>query len=164
MRYLTAFILLLGLALPVAGLDTRKELQVDYTDDNLAARHIAGVWGPDADLNVRLGMTNTAWKRVEFERNDRIVILIPDKFSIPLQRFRIFLAGWMRFEDRSCPFVLISYQGNPTIMYFLEEQKGVFNDARSINVFLAPAADRKQDVLYLAFGKDNDKLNAFKRQ
>jgi hypothetical protein len=156
--------LLTGLVLPVAGLDTRKELQVDYTDDNPAARYLTGVWGPDAALDLRLGRTNSPWKKVEFERNDRIVVLIPDKYAIPLHRFRIFLAGWMRFEDRSCPFVLISYQGNPTIMYFIEEQKGVFSDARSIRVFLAPAVDRKQDILYLSTGKENDTLHAFKRQ
>ena len=164
MRKFILFTLCLGLVFSVAGARLRKELKVDYTDKNATAKWLAGHWIPDSAINKRLGRETGQWKLVEFVRNDRVVLLIPDRFVLPLHRFRIFSAGWMRTEKQSCPFVLLHYQGNPALMYFLPKKDGGYGDGRSVFLFLAQGKARNQDILCISSGPENSIINAYRRR
>lgn len=92
---------------------------------------------------------------------------VPAKFLDAAKRegitIDIRLAGYMEMGGTKHPFILATFHGNPHIFYFRERGGDPFGDSESFNVMLAPAKDRKNDLLFIGGDFNNQPFRAYAR-
>ena len=143
-------------------------VQVTADKENVVASRLEGKWVVGRELNLDLtgrpdAIGESVANRVEFTSDKSVAAAIPDKYDSFLGKKTIYLAGMMTLRGRRHPFVLVSHRGNPHVVYFRERDGHPMGDAESFNVMLAPADDRKNDLLFIGGDFNNQPFAAFER-
>ena len=73
------------------------------------------------------------------------------------------LAGYLEMSGAKHPFILTTFQGNPHVFYFRERGGDPYGDSESFNVMLAPAKERKNDLLFVGGDFNNQPFVAYAR-
>jgi hypothetical protein len=163
---LAAVVVMLSVGAGVSALELAKD------KENVVASSLEGKWRPNAELTKRLvgrsGPERPAgvyieFETVEFASDDSVAATVPQAYEKFLKDKTIYMSGTMTLRARKYPFLLISRSGNPHVVYFRERDGVAMGDAESFNVMLAPAKDRRNDLLFLGGDFNNQPFSAFER-
>ena len=69
----------------------------------------------------------------------------------------------MTHLDKNYPFILTEFFGNPYLIYFRSKGNDPMGDTESFNLILAPAADPRNDLLFIGGDFNNQPFRAFMR-
>ena len=150
-----------------------KALTITVDTENVIASRLEGTWALQIQLTATLqNQTPEAYaeesrvpKRVEFKSDAKVVSQLPNEmvkvFHDNAQP--IYLSGWMELMGQKAPFVLTSFHGNPHLVFWESREGNLFANPESFNLALAPAADRKDDLLLIGGDHNNQPFIAMKR-
>jgi hypothetical protein len=159
------------LALLAAGAGLRA-LEIAREKENVVAASLEGKWRPDVELTKRLtgraGPENPPGEYIEFETvefasDDSVAAKVPVGYDKFLKDKTVYMSGTMTLRGAKFPFILISRNGNPHVVYFRPRDNEPMGDAESFNLCLAPAKDRKNDLLFIGGDFNNQPFSAFER-
>ena len=147
---------------PVARSDNRNQEQ------NVVASRLEGSWKLEPALTERLrGSARPGNRTMTFIIDKEVESKIPERFKEAAKRegitLEIRLSGYLEMGDGKFPFILTTFHGNPYIFYFRERGGDPFGDSESFNVMLAPAKDRKNDLLFTGGDFNGVPFHAFAR-
>lgn len=143
--------------------------RVEPNQQNVVASRLVGTWEPDLALAERLGVSPA--DRIRFESDPEIAAKIPERYAKPLADRQIFLAGTMTRTTpaeagpsiQRYPFILLTMEGNPHLVYFRERKGDPMGDAESFNLSVIPAKDTANDLLFIGGDSNNQPFAAFHR-
>jgi hypothetical protein len=102
-----------------------------------------------------------------FRSDATIAGLIPERMASQLlQAFpsvQIFMAGTMTMGGKDYPFLLVSTNGNPHVLFFREKNGDRFGDGESFLLALTPAKEPANDLLFIGGDFNNQPFSAFRR-
>ena len=136
---------------------------VEPDDKSVVAQRLAGTWAMNAALTERLtGKAKHKVKTVAFRPDAGVAGQVPAALHKKLGR--IYLSGWMLFNDKvRFPFLLISLGGNPHVVFFEKRGDDPFGDGESFYVMLAQGRDQKKDLLFIGGDFPKEPFMAFDR-
>ena len=142
-------------------------LKVQADKENVVASRLEGTWTLHADLTKRLTGEKSDSAGYQFTKDDDVAAAVPDKFEKILKDMTIYMSGKMKVtrgkNEETYPFVLVSYKGNPRVIYFREGDGQPMGNAESLNVMLAQAKDKANDLLFVGGDFNNQPFRAFER-
>lgn len=155
-----------ALAVPVAV----GQLRVQPDQNHVVASRLEGVWVADAELCKRLG-SRSGNGHVEFRSDPAVLDALPPKLTSAMEKslgeFRIWMAGTVTFVEGERtmrgPFLLTTHTGNTSVVFFRSVEGQELDDAESGIVALAPARDRKNDILFMGGDFNNEPFRALRR-
>ncbi len=152
---------------PKPGAAVARQLPPQATEQNVVASRLAGAWKLEPGLTERLRGDVTGPGTMVFVADSDVKAKVPAKFLDAAKRegitIDIRLAGYMEMGGTKHPFILATFHGNPHIFYFRERGGDPFGDSESFNVMLAPAKDRKNDLLFIGGDFNNQPFRAYAR-
>ncbi len=154
-------------ALLVSGVDAQLKVESDKL--NVVANYLEGDWKPLPELSKRLfgrerGGPIGAFDVISFQSEPRVLQRLPAKLAEKLKNERVYFAGYMRLDDKKeYPFFLLTFHGNPYIVYFIPKGDDHFSNAESFNVFVAVAKERDNDILLLGSESIPRPFSAYER-
>jgi RNA polymerase sigma factor (sigma-70 family) len=136
----------------VADGGTQGALTVTPAAENVVGSRLVGEWRPDPELSKRLGDKGWANVVLTIAADPKVAADVPDAYRPMFAGKRIYMAGRMQVqpekgETLSYSFLLVEHLGNPMLIYFLPEGPNVCASEEAVTVMLAPAANRKDDLL-----------------
>ena len=155
-RKLTVFLLIVPMVV-MAGLEVKKEKQ------NVVAGRLTGKWQTQIDLTAQLNGTPVYESTYTFTEDSSIADKVPEAIAAFLTGKQIYLAGIMTHLDKNYPFILTEFFGNPYLIYFRSKGNDPMGDTESFNLILAPAADPRNDLLFIGGDFNNQPFRAFMR-
>ena len=129
-------------------------------DRNVVANRLEGKWVLDEALAERLGSKGRI-TGIEFTSDPSVAYSLPDLPFLKkiLVSSTIYKTGYMTMsakEDSSSdligkplPYILVTWEGNPQVIWFRERGGDPMGDAESNMVSLAVAKDTANDVLFI---------------
>lgn len=154
------------------GLGTRSPQdppKVNEDPENVVAGHLVGSWKVHARLTSRLvgGVVPEPARpdsvSISFEADATVVDQIPQRLWPNLSESWIYMAGTLRLRSKPHPFLLVEQHGNPHLIYFRERAGDPFGDSESFKLFIAPAEEREDDLLFVGGDFNNQAFEAFER-
>jgi len=158
--------------LAVGALYRAAALEIAKEKENVVASSLEGKWRPNVELTKRLvGRTGPEkppgdyieFEAVEFASDDSVAAKVPQAYEKALKDKTVYMSGTMTLRGKKFPFILISRSGNPHVVYFRPRDSEPMGDAESFNVCLAPAKDRRNDLLFIGGDFSNQPFSAFER-
>lgn len=149
-------------------------VKVEPDKENVVASRLEGQWRLHGDLTERL--TSQAASKTSlgmgftFTTDPAVGDMVPERFEKLLKDKRVYLAGYMQRHELSAPkkerfpFLLVSHQGNPCLIYFRPKGDDPTGDAESMFVMLAVAKDRDKDLLFVGGDFNNQPFTAYERR
>ena len=156
-------------AAAAAAAAREKQGDVRTQEQNVVASRLAGTWELETALTERLRGRKTAVPdpKLVFVDDPDVKMKIPDKFVEAVKKdgvmIEVRMAGYVEMRGAKHPFILTTVEGNPHIFYFRERGGDPFGDSESFNVMLAPAKDRKNDLLFVGGDFNNQPFVAYAR-
>jgi len=165
------YVLVALFACAVSVVALAAALKVQPDKENVVASRLEGRWRVHAELTERLTGRPGERKRTkeyEFKSDPAVVEKIPAKYNKFLDGKHVYMAGVMSFRpatDRlgEHAFLLVELRGNPHLVWFWERDGDPMGDAESFNLVVAPAKDRKNDLLFIGGDFNNQPFSAFER-
>jgi hypothetical protein len=145
--------------------------KVEPDKENVVASRLEGTWRPHAALTERLTGQHVVaggespYGELAFKNDPSLAEQLPEKYvkALAERNARIYMAGTMLFRGKELPFYLINVSGNPHVLFFLEQDGDRFGNGESFNVALAPAEERRNDLLFVGGDFNNEPFKAFER-
>jgi hypothetical protein len=134
---------------------------VIHDKENVVASRLSGKWTIEHQLTRKLTGKEPAQLEIEFINDEPILAVIP--FPELIRNTEIYLAGVMNMGGTSYPFVLITYHGNPHIVFFRGSEEHPMGDVESFIVMMAIAEDEQDDLLFIGGDFNNQPFSAFTR-
>jgi hypothetical protein len=155
----------LGLAIGVGAcsLAALAGVEVKAEKENVVASRLIGEWKTHTSLSGRLVGSSVREKTITFAEDKSVAAKVPEAYSEYLKGKQVYLAGIMTRAQKTYPFILTEYNGNPYIFYFREKNGDPMGGAESFNLVIAPAKDRAQDLLFIGGDFNNQPFSAFER-
>jgi hypothetical protein len=154
-------------AVPKADAAIARQPPPQATEHNVVASRLAGSWKLDPGLTERLRGEVTGPGTMVFVADSDVKAKVPAKFLDAAKRegiaIEIRLAGYLEMGGIKHPFILATFHGNPHVFYFRERGGDPFGDSESFNVMLAPAKERKNDLLFVGGDFNNQPFRAYAR-
>ena len=141
----------------IAGVTVKSE------KENVVASRLIGKWKTHASLSERLRGNAVREDTVEFSEDSSVAAKVPEAYSEFLKGKQVYLAGIMTRNEKTYPFILTEYNGNPYLFYFREKDGNPMGDGESFNLVIAPAKEKKQDLLFIGGDFNNQPFSAFER-
>ncbi len=141
-----------------AGLEVKKD------KENVAASRLIGTWKVNKTLSTRLWGEDILKREYVFTEDDSVAAKIPEKYKEFFKDKQIYLAGTVKINTETHPFLLIENKGNPHLVYFRELDGDPMGDAESFNLSLIPARDKTQDLLFIGGDFNNQPFMAYDRE
>jgi hypothetical protein len=137
------------------------ETRISHDTENVVASRLSGRWTIDHQLTRRLTGEEPEQLEIEFINDAPILAVIP----LPelIRGKQIHLAGTMKMNEMSYPFVLITHHGNPHVVFFKEGEESPLGDLESFTVMMAIAAEEENDLLFTGGDFNNQPFLAFTR-
>lgn len=154
---------LLLLTLPCVCQDDGNGLKIEPEKNHVVANTLVGQWQLDTGLTGRLGKKG-GLETVEFREDASVVAKVPDRIAKKLRGHRIYTAGTMVKKGKEHAFLLITFAGNPTVLWFRERGGDPMGDTESWIVSAARARARQADVLFVGGDMDNQPFAAYTRK
>ncbi len=146
------------------------ELKVEADKENVVASRLEGSWCKDASLSERLTGKKLAEEptkpAISFKSDSSVLDKLPLKFAEFLKDKKIYMAGICTFhgeKNQEQPFLLIENHGNPHVVWFRERNGELYGDAESMNVSVAPAEKKENDLLLIGGDFNNESFKPFRR-
>jgi hypothetical protein len=155
----------MGLAVAVlaCSLVALAGVTVTPEKENVVAGRLIGKWKTHASLSERLRGNAVREETVEFSEDAAVATKVPEKYSEFLKAKQVYLAGIMTRNQKTYPFILTEYNGNPYLFYFREKNGNPMGDGESFTLVIAPAKEKKQDILFIGGDFNNQPFSAFER-
>ncbi|MCI0358330.1 MAG: hypothetical protein L0211_07600 [Planctomycetaceae bacterium] len=137
-------------------------------EQNVVASRLAGSWKLEPALTERLtGKATALDTTLVFVADPEVKKKVPARFIEAAKKegitIEVRMAGYLEIRGAKYPFILAAFQGNPHVFYFRERGGDPFGDSESFNVMLAPAKDRKNDLLFVGGDFNNQPFSAYSR-
>ena len=100
---------------------------------------------------------------IAFRSNPAVTKKLPAEFAEMLGAKQVFMAGEMIQNQEQHVFILIEYNGNPTVIYFRERDGTPMGDSESFSLMLAPAKQEQNDLILIGGDFNNQAFQAFQR-
>lgn len=162
----------------------QEPLKVQPNAENVVASRLEGTWVTAPALNEQLGGGSEMHESLAFKGDKAPAFLtrLPEKIASQLAKHGpIYLAGTLTirlrqpiqevrsdpasaWQEREFPFLLLTMNGNPHVVYFRPRDGDPLGDAESFNVALAPAKDPKNDLLFTGGDFNNQGYSALRRK
>lgn len=168
------YMLSLTLAVMVfsANAGIAAELAVEPDKENVVASRLEGAWQPHQSLTKRL--TGDVEPRAgelpfkgkfTFVSDPTVAEKIPDEYVKILteRKLRIYLAGYIKTDGEARPFIVTNFRGNPHVLVWLDRDGDPFGNGESVNVMLAVADSKKNDLLFIGGDLNNQSFSAYER-
>ena len=161
----------LGVALLLsAAVVAWAALRVEPDKENVVAGRLEGKWKLNAELSARLLDAKTAESMAkdsyEFRSDPTVAAKVPEKYNDFFKDKQVYMAGTFkssRSDGQEWPFILVSYKGNPHLMYFRPKGDDPMGDAESFNLVIVPAKDKANDLLFVGGDFNNQPFAAYDR-
>jgi len=170
MKHTTYSIVSLFILVGALSSIVNAELKVTEDKENVVASRLIGSWEMNPELTERLrgatapmGGESLRSRTKIFKSDSSIVKNIPERFAGFLSEKQIYLAGIMSASGVDYPFILIENAGNPHLVYFRERNGNPMGDAESFNLFVVPAKETKNDLLFIGGDFNNQPFDAYHR-
>jgi len=172
MRIRSVLVLSAAVLALLAAAAALRALEIAKEKENVVAASLAGKWRPNVELTKRLtgrtGPENPPGEYIEFETvefasDDSVAAKVPAGYENSLKDKTVYMSGVMTLRGARFPFILIAKSGNPHVVYFRPRDNEPMGDALSFNVCLAPAKDRKNDLLFIGGDFNDQPFSAFER-
>jgi hypothetical protein len=155
-------------AAAAAAAAREKQGDARTQEQNVVASRLAGSWKVEPALSERLtGRATAVGGSLVFVADDEVKKKIPARFMDAAKKegitIEVRLAGYLEMRGAKQPFILTTVEGNPHVFYFRERGGDPFGDSESFNVMLAPAKDRKNDLLFIGGDFNNQPFRAYER-
>ncbi len=150
----------------LASLGAAAELTLEENPENVVASRLAGDWQVSAELTKRLTGSERAFsKTLSFKSDPSILAKVPPKHAEAIAKLgaKVYLAGLVNFREKDLPFLLTSVNGNPHLVFWLERDGERFGNVESMNVMLAVADPKQNDLLFLGGDFNNQPFLAYER-
>ena len=159
-----------GVAMVVPGLTAApaplQELAVEPSPENVTASQLGGAWVIDEPLAERLLGAEGATTRVRaatFRPDATVVERIPGRLVEFFGEHRIYQAGILTGLAQEAPYVLIEMNGGPRLLFFRDVDGISMAETESFNLFVARAAAREDDLLFVGGDSGDEPFAPFRR-
>lgn len=141
----------------LAGVEVKSE------KGNVVASRLIGKWKTHTSLSERLRGNPVREEIIVFSQDMSVAAKVPKTYSEFLKTKQVYLAGVMTRNQKTYPFILTEYNGNPYLFYFREKDGNPMGDGESFNLVIAPAKDKGNDLLFVGGDFNNQPFSAFER-
>ena len=145
------------------ALRTSAGLEVKMEKENVVGSRLTGKWKSHAPLSERLQGDGGREETIVFVEDRTVAAKVPARYAEALKQKPIYFAGIMTRNGKEHPFILTEYNGNPYVFYFREKDGDPMGDGESFNLVIAPAKDRRKDLLFIGGDFNNQPFSAFER-
>jgi hypothetical protein len=152
-----------GMSLLLLAATAVGSLKLVQTKENVVSSRMEGSWVADEALWGRMQPYGKAQMTVTFRRDDSVAAKVPQKFLDKLGDTEAYSAGVATMDGKDWPYVLITHDGNPTLLAFRERNGDPMGDAESSLMMLAPAKDPANDILFMGGDFNNEPFRPLKR-
>ena len=146
-----------------ADQDAKSGLHVKTEKENVVASRLIGKWKTHVSISGRLLGNAMREETISFAEKKSVAAEVPQAYSDLLKGKQVYLAGIMTRNQKTYPFILTEYNGNPYLFYFREKDGNPMGDGESFNLVIAPAKEKKQDLLFIGGDFNNQPFSAFER-
>lgn len=149
----------------LAGIAT-AELKLEKDPENVVASRLEGSWQVSSQLAKRLsGERRVLLQSVSFKSDPTMLAKVPAAHAeaITAKSGKVYFAGYITFKDQELPFLLTTLHGNPHIVLWMEQGGDRFGNIESMNIMLAVAEEKQNDLMFLGGDFNNQPFNPYER-
>lgn len=142
------------------------ELKLENDPENVVASRLEGSWQVSSQLAKRLSSDRRVFlQSVSFKSDPTMLSKVPEAHAaaISAKTGKVYLAGYITFNDKELPFLLTTLHGNPHIVLWMEQGGDRFGNIESMNIMLAVAEEKQNDLMFLGGDFNNQPFNAYER-
>lgn len=136
----------------------------DFGNANVTASRLIGTWQLNSPISERLlGRTPKKSDTVTFIADTSVQRAIPLVQFKKLKGKKIYLSGYLTFENSRHPFLLVETDGNTRLLYFRDKQGVKNGDGESFLLFIAVSKNKQKDLLFAGGDFNNESFSCFER-
>lgn len=136
----------------------------DFGNANVTASRLPGAWQMNSDISERLqGRKPRKTDTVTFIVDTTVKRIIPAVHLKKIKGKKIYLSGYVIFENDRYPFLLIDTDGNTRLLYFRDKQGVKYGDGESFLLFIAVSKNKQKDLLFTGGDFNNESFNCWER-